>query len=97
METVFYINLNLRTANGYQQFARYYIGNNPEAANILFRQLKGNEDVSEDMVLQLDFIETVNDLPVNLQVLGCTLSELSENCAIITREVFKAMNMDGRE
>jgi len=93
METLFYINLNIKTITGHQVFGKYYIGNDREVASAIFTQLKGSNQVGEENVLQLDFIEKVNGLPVNIQVLGCTLSQLSENCGIITREIFKMHNL----
>ena len=93
METTFYININLKTANDFLPFAKFYIGNDRDAALAIFRKLKGSREVSEKNVLQLDFIETVENLPVNLNVIGCTLAELSENTGIITREVFKLFSM----
>jgi hypothetical protein len=39
--------------------------------------------------LQIDLMETRNDLPTNIKVLGCTLEELAENCKVITKVVFK--------
>lgn len=93
METAFYIELNIKTPNGFQLFGKYYLGNNRATATEVFNKLKGSSQVNENNVLQLDFIEKVKGLPVNLQVLSCTLSELSENCSLITREVFKMHNL----
>lgn len=83
----------MKTANDFLPFAKFYIGNDRDAALDIFRQLKGSTEVSDRNVLQLDFIETVENLPVNLKVIGCTLAELSENTAIITREVFKLFSL----
>jgi hypothetical protein len=93
METGFYIDLNIKTTKGYQLFGKYYLGKNRELANEVFNKLKGTRQVSDKNVLQLDFIEKVDGLPFNLQVLGCTLAELSENCSTITREIFKIHNL----
>jgi hypothetical protein len=93
METTFYINLNIKTANGFQPYARYFIGDDREAAAQIFHQLKGTNEVTEDHLLQIDFIESANNLPVNLQVIGCNLEQLAENSKIITREIFKLLNL----
>jgi len=93
MRTAFYINLNVKTTAGYTLFGKYYLGSDRQVANSVFAKLKGSNEVNESNVLQLDFIETVNGLPVNLQVLGCSLAQLSENCSIITREIFKMHNL----
>ncbi len=93
METKFYILLSMKTATGPESFGQFFIGNNKTAAYTIFRKLKGTADVNERNVLYLDFMETRNDLPVNLKVIACTLEELAENCKLITKEIFKINNL----
>ena len=92
-ETIFYILISMRTINGFESVGKFYIGNNPETATAIFRQLSGNPDVDEKTILTLDLVETVNELPVNMQMITCTLKELAENCKIIVRETFKFFNL----
>ena len=94
METTFYIVLNITTAKGFESFGKFFLGNNKEVAYNIFRQLKGNENVNEKSILQLDFMETIQGLPVNLQMISCTLEELAENSKIITKEIFKILNLE---
>jgi len=93
-DTCFYIKLNLKTRNGFLRFGKFFIGNNKKAAADIFSKLKGNTEVDEKMMLQLDLVETKNSLPLNIQMIGCTLEELAENCRIITKEVFKLFNLE---
>ena len=93
MQTAFYILLYVRTPNGFESFARFYIGNNKELAKDLFDKLKGTTDLMEHRILQMDLIETRNNLPVNLKVLGCTLEEMAENCKCIAKEAFKIFTL----
>jgi hypothetical protein len=93
MTTQFYIVLNIKTPKGPESFARFFIGNNRMRAYDLFSQMKGSE-VDEKNVLYLDFMETVNDLPVNLKMITCTLGQIAENCKLITKEVFKLSNLE---
>ena len=44
-------------------------------------------------MLTIELVETVNELPVNLHILACTLEELTYNCRIITKEAFKLHNL----
>jgi hypothetical protein len=92
--SIFYITLNLRTANGYESFGKFFIGNNREIASIIFRKLQGQSDVNEKTVLSLELMETKNGLPQNVQMLSCCLNDLAENIKIITREVFKLHNLE---
>ena len=93
METAFYILLYIRTPRGFESFARFFIGNRDDLARQLFDQLKCTESDIEDCILQMDLMETKNNLPVNLKVIGCTLEQMAENCKIITKEAFKIFTL----
>lgn len=93
-ETTFHIVLNLRTCNGFESFGKFFIGNNKKFAEDIIDQLKGRRNVDEKSILQLDLVETINGLPVNMQMISCSLEELAENCKIITKETFKVLNME---
>ena len=93
MTTTFYILLSARTDKGYENFGRFYIGDNADTAGIIFSKMKGSMEVKENCMLLMELMELRGGLPVNLQMLACTLSELGENCKIITTEVFKAVNL----
>ena len=93
MLTQFYIELRLKTGAGWESFAKFFIGNDRQKAYALFKKLHGME-ANEKNVLQLDFIESVEGLPVNLKMLSCTLDQLAENCKCITKELFKLKNLE---
>ena len=93
MTTQFYIVLNVKTIKGPESFGRFFIGNNRERAYEVFMQMKGTA-ADEKNVLYLDFMETVDGLPLNLKMITCTLSQLGENCENITKEVFKLFNLE---
>jgi len=94
METAFYIVLNIKTPRGFESFARFYIGNRDQVARHLFDKLKGSEADVDACILQMDFMETKNNLPVNLKVIGCTLEEMAENCKVITKDAFKIFTLE---
>ncbi len=85
--------VSLKTSDGFENFAKFNLGNNKKAAAEVFRQLKGDPTVDEKTILTIDLVETVNELPVNLNILGCTLEELAYNTRIITKETFKLHNL----
>jgi hypothetical protein len=93
METSFYILFNIKTPNGFESYARFYIGNHEKLAHLLFEKLKGSEDEIDHSILQMDLIETRNNLPVYIKVLGCTLDQMAENCKLITKEAFKIFTL----
>ncbi|MEO8769959.1 MAG: hypothetical protein ABI402_07735 [Ferruginibacter sp.] len=93
-ETTFYIGINIKTPDGFDSIGKFYIGNNREAAYALFKQLEGNKDMSESSMLTMELLETVGTLPLNLQLISCSLEKLGCNCRLITKEVFKLRNLE---
>jgi hypothetical protein len=92
-ENTFYVLVSIKTVDGFENFGKFNLGNNKKAAAEVFRQLKGDPTVDEKTVLTIDLVETVNELPVNLNILGCTLEELAYNCKVIAKETFKIRNL----
>jgi hypothetical protein len=95
MQTNFYIICHLKTPAGPEAYGRFEIGNDREAASRLFARLKGDKDVNVQNMLCLELMETVNNLPVNINVLSCSLDQLTENFRIITKEIFNQHNLNG--
>lgn len=93
-KTIFYILLNIKTCNGFESFGKFYIGNNRVFAYSLFKKLKGHHEADEKSMLTVELMETVNNLPFNLKIISCTLEEITENCKLITKEMFKAANLE---
>lgn len=94
MEMNFYLTIHLKVKGELQTIGKFYIGNKREAAYELFNKMKGNRATSGTEVLFMELTETQSELPTNIKMLSCTLNELSENCRIITKEIFKWNNMD---
>ncbi|MBS1578046.1 MAG: hypothetical protein JST29_00225 [Bacteroidetes bacterium] len=94
METQFYITITLKTHNGLESFAKFFIGNSRHRALDIFKQLKCSRSVSEKNILYFDFMEIEKGLPVNLDCITCTLNQLAENCRIITKELFISENFE---
>ncbi len=85
--------ISAKTDEGFESFGKFYIGCNADIAKQVFNKLKGDPEVKEDYMLLLELMETRNGLPVNLKVIGCTLTELADNCKTITAEIFKAATL----
>ena len=91
--TKFYIGINIKTIDGFDNIGKFYIGNNREAVSKIFTQLQGSPKVTEKSMLTLELMETIHNLPINLHLISCTLEELAYNCRTITKEVFLEKNM----
>jgi hypothetical protein len=96
MQTTFYILLNIKTLHGFECFGRFNIGNNRQAAYNLFQKLNGSHTIDERSILCMELMETVDDLPLNIKMISCTLDELTENCRLITKETFNIINLEGQ-
>jgi hypothetical protein len=93
-ETKFHIELNVKTTDDFKCYGKFMIGSNRKFANSLFEKMKGNKKVDDQTILQLEFVETRNDLPVNIQVISCSLEQVAENCKTVTKEIFKFSNLE---
>jgi hypothetical protein len=94
MKTQFYILLSLKTPRGFVNYGQYFFGNDRESAFGLFSQLKGDVKIKDNCLLHSDLMETVNELPVKIKTICCTLEELGANCKLITREIFQLKNLE---
>jgi hypothetical protein len=92
-DSIFYINICIQTANGPKSFGRFEFGRDRVAARELFKKLKGSPAANPRDMLYIEFMETVNALPVNIAILTCDLQELGSNVMMITQEVFRITNL----
>jgi hypothetical protein len=96
MKNTYYIIFHLKVKGELQSFGKFYIGHHRGLAHGLFSQMKGKADTDGSEVLFVELMETREKLPLNIQMLACSLDELSENCRLIAKETFKWNNMDPR-
>jgi len=80
VETRFDIQLHIKTGSDFQCYGKFFLGKNKKFANDIFQKLKGNRSVNDKTILHIDLVEARNELPVNIQVISCSLEELAENC-----------------
>src|SRR5579862_2576049 len=93
MKTQFYILLSLKTPEGFENYGQYFFGDDREAAYALFDELEGSQQVSPNCLLHVDLMETVDELPVKIKTICCTLDQLAENSKLIAREIFRQKNL----
>lgn len=93
MQTSIYIDISIQTPDGPLRFGRFDLGSNREAAYALFKRLKGSSEVNLKDMLYIEFMELVNGLPVNIDILTCDLQQLGTNSMIITQELFRIANL----
>ncbi|HEY2721130.1 MAG TPA: hypothetical protein VGI82_05375, partial [Chitinophagaceae bacterium] len=67
----FYVLLNIKTSNGFQTFGKFYLGGNRKFADTIFRKLKGDVKINKNTIINLELIETKNELPQNIKMISC--------------------------
>lgn len=92
MKTQFYILLSLRTPKGFVDYGQFNLGDELAAAYSLFETLKGTGEFSAP--LHIDLMETVDELPVKIKTICCSLEQLSTNCRLIAKEMFRLKNLE---
>lgn len=95
MDKQFYILLSLKTPKGFINYGQFFVGDDRQAANALFSELKGSTIISDDAVLHIDLMETIDELPVKTKTICCNLDELGSNSQLIARELFRLNNLEG--
>ena len=94
MERKFYIDLNMKTLDGFERFGHFELGSDRGFAVRLFAMLEGRPAKDDSDVLHMDLVEKRDGLPMNMQVVSCTVEELGTNLKVLTRELFKKINLD---
>ncbi|MDB5018623.1 MAG: hypothetical protein JWQ84_3455 [Mucilaginibacter sp.] len=94
MKSQFYILISLRTTRGFKTYGQYFLGNDRKVAQHIFSLLTGDETIGNKTMLHLDFMEMVDELPVKIKTIGCTLEELGCNCKLIAKEIFRISNLN---
>lgn len=80
---------------GPRVIGRFELGSERSAATDLFKKLKGSTEVSMKDMLYIEFMESQEGLPLNIDVVTCDLQQLGTNTMIITQELFRLANLKG--
>jgi len=94
MGSKYYIQLNLKSVDGFETFGCFDLGSDRGFSVRLFAGLEGRPADEDTGVLHMDLVEKRNGLPVNVQVIACTMEELGRNMKYLARELFKKINLD---
>lgn len=89
MDRQYFIIVDMKSLNGYQEFAKFALGSNLEFSNEVFSKLQVVDIDDKAMALRIELLATGDDVNEVLQTRYCTLKQLKENCEVITKEVFR--------
>lgn len=95
MKKQFYILLSLKTTTGFSVYGQYFFGDERKAAEDLFAHLKGSQSLHGP--LHIDLMEKVDELPVRIRTICCTLEEMGFNCQLIAKELFRLITLEDLE
>jgi len=93
MKKQFYLLLSIKTPGRFETYGQYFLGDDRQYALDIFEGLRGSEKIDNNAVLHLDFMETIDELPVKIKTKCCTLDELGDNCKWIAKETFRLLNL----
>jgi hypothetical protein len=96
MKTQFYILLSFKTLAGYKTYGQYFLGDDRDAVYELFDRLHGSPDIDRAL-LHIDLMETVDELPVRIKTICCTLTDLGDNCQLIAKTLFRLKTLEELE
>jgi len=84
----------MKTLKGIETYGCFNVGASEEFAASLYGSLKGNEQLLPDSVITIDLAKRENGLLFPLGMRHCNYEQLAENVKIITRELFKKLNLE---
>ena len=96
MRRQFYILLSQKTSSGYTTYGQFWLGYDRAVATGIFGKLKESEKDPDQLMLHLDFMECVDEIPVKIKTICCTLEDYGCNCKVIAKELFRTLNLEGQ-
>lgn len=95
METSYEISLNMKTLKGIETYGRFSLGEDEDFAKSVFKLLEGEGFVSPSAVITVDLVKRENGMPFPMELRHCSYEQLALNVKIITKELFKQLNLEG--
>lgn len=96
METRFEISLNMKTLKGIETYGYFPLGKDEHFARSVFGMLHGEDFVFPNSVITIDLIKREDGVPFPLGLKHCNYDQLACNVKMITRELFKQLNLDSQ-
>ncbi|WP_448103824.1 hypothetical protein [Pedobacter panaciterrae] len=94
METSYEISLNMKTFKGIETYGCFRLGNDEAFARRLYASLLADHEVSVDSVITIDLVKREGGVPFPQRLRHCSYEQLSANVRLITKEVFKRLNLE---
>ncbi|MES2456334.1 MAG: hypothetical protein V4594_12370 [Bacteroidota bacterium] len=85
----------MKTLRGVETYGCFSLGNDEQFAAALYHSLLGDEAVLPDSVITIDLVKRENGFLFPLGLRHCNYEQLADNVKIITKELFKHLNLQG--
>jgi|SRR5690349_6997752 len=95
METSYEISLNIKTLKGMETYGCFPLGRDEGFAKSVFGLLQGEDLIFPSSVITVDLIKREKDVPFPLGLRHCNYEQLAYNVKLITKELFKHLNLEG--
>lgn len=95
MSQEYRIAIHLKTLRGFETIGEFLLDTSRTDVYRLFRSLKGNVIQVQEGILVMELTSIVRGLPMDIQMLSCSLDELGENCKLITKFLFSQIKVAG--
>jgi len=94
METFFEISLNMKINKGLLTYASFYLGPDQQFAKRIFDLMQGEREIKENSVISMDLTKRQDGIPYPVSIVHCNWEHLAHNTKIITKEIFKELNLE---
>lgn len=95
MKTSFFILLSQKNHEVFTGFGEFWLGSDATEASEVFGLLEGSNELEDQALIHFDLVETVDGLPIKINITCCTLDQYARNCKTIVKEIFKRFNFKG--
>ncbi len=84
----------MKTLKGIETYGCFRLGHDEAFARRLYASLVADEEVSDDSVITIDLVKREGGIPFPQRLRHCSYEQLSANVRLITKEVFKRLNLE---
>lgn len=84
----------MKTCKGIATYGCFTLGNDQQLARTLYNSLEGDQQVSANSVITIDLIKREHGIPFPLDLRHCSYEQLAVNVQLITKELFKHLNLE---
>lgn len=97
MEARYEVSLNMKTLKGMETYGCFSLGKDEGFARSVFGMLQGEDLVFPSSVITVDLIKREKGVPFPLGLRHCNYEQLACNVKLITKELFKHLNLEGEQ